>query len=171
MTVNEDFATWLRAQLDSEARTATEALPEMGDPAVYPDYRTYDVPSAVDQHIALWGPARVLAEIDVKRQILDLHRNGGGGRRDPRRGLISFDWHVDVCTECDSEWPFGIFPNGEYGYLPIWGDPPYTMVSHGTYRYLDPDAYGEPTMWPCRTLRMLALSYAGCPGWREEWRP
>lgn len=33
----------------------------------------------------------------------------------------------------------------------------------------DPFLIGEP--WPCSTLRLLALAYAGEPGYRAEWLP
>jgi dienelactone hydrolase len=33
------------------------------------------------------------------------------------------------------------------------------------------DHHADPTPAPCRTLRLLALPYAGEPGYREDWRP
>ena len=33
------------------------------------------------------------------------------------------------------------------------------------------DATGKYPEYPCTTLRLLALPYAGRPGYREEWRP
>ena len=30
---------------------------------------------------------------------------------------------------------------------------------------------GQRVPVPCPTLRLLALPYAGCPGYRDEWRP
>jgi hypothetical protein len=77
------------------------------------------------RHIAEHDPARVLREIDAKRQLVELHHpeliEVTNADRDERSGY----W----CFECDSE-PF-----------------------------------------PCRTLRLLALPYAGRPGYREAWRP
>ncbi|WP_318203017.1 DUF6221 family protein [Streptomyces sp. SCL15-4] len=33
------------------------------------------------------------------------------------------------------------------------------------------DVRGEEPFYPCATVRLLALPYAGRPGYREEWRP
>jgi hypothetical protein len=33
------------------------------------------------------------------------------------------------------------------------------------------EPYEYPTEWPCPTLRLLALPYAGRPGFRPEWQP
>lgn len=70
-------------------------------------------------HIAHWNPARVLAEVEVKRQLLTVHKHNLPG------------W----CSTCD-------VPGDVRGNI------------HG-----------------CATLRLLALSYAGHPDYREEWRP
>jgi hypothetical protein len=75
----------------------------------------------VAAHITEWDPARVLREIDAKRQIAEQHRPVGYG---------------NVCLSyCHTRTP------------------------------------SEPQTWPCLTLRLLALPYAGRPGYREEWRP
>lgn len=66
------------------------------------------------RHIARWDPARVLAECEAKRRIVERHHAAG------RSGL---------CDECHAQ------------------------------------------VWPCPTLRALALPYADHPEFREEWRP
>jgi hypothetical protein len=80
----------------------------------------------VGQHIAAWDPARVLREIEAKRQLLDEHQDVNDGS----------------CGTC---------VDGQWGY-----------PTHGG---------SSPQLFPCRTLRLLALPYADRPGYREEWRP
>lgn len=36
---------------------------------------------------------------------------------------------------------------------------------------VDPDGHTEWMHWPCDTILLLALPYAGHPDYREEWRP
>lgn len=67
----EDLVQWLRAQLDEDERTA-RACPgdgewEARDIAVY----GADLSPEVRAHMAAHDPARVLREIDAKRQLLD----------------------------------------------------------------------------------------------------
>ncbi|HEY3261295.1 MAG TPA: DUF6221 family protein [Pseudonocardiaceae bacterium] len=90
-----DLITWLRAQLDDDERV-TQACAEVypapwdmsdrGHTALVradePDFRIVaelEQSSAIDgwlgerlEHIARWDPARVLAEVDAKRRILDM---------------------------------------------------------------------------------------------------
>jgi len=33
------------------------------------------------------------------------------------------------------------------------------------------EPYEYPVDWPCGTLKLLALTYADHPGFRDEWRP
>jgi hypothetical protein len=133
----DDLVTWLRAQLDEDERVAREAdsgrwLPE--DKGITFEYRADDFHGGEAQarlvadtranqwHIANWDPARVLAEVEAKRRILDLH-------------------HV---TEFESE-------------------PDHDPMGAGCAECGHFD-------WPCETIRLLALPYAGRDGWREEWR-
>lgn len=74
-------------------------------------------------HIARHGPARVLAEVAAKKQILDEH--------------------ICPCPEPDC---------GDCG------------ACSGEH-------HADPTTAPCRTVRLLALTYADHPDYREEWRP
>lgn len=65
MSAVDELITWLRAQLDDDERVARAAWPDC----------TPDDPRASDEdirHIARWDPARVLAEVEAKRRILDL---------------------------------------------------------------------------------------------------
>jgi hypothetical protein len=78
----DDLIAWLRAQLDDDERVAREAGDDAmtwhpGAEAVYDDLRTLAVAPFGGtlheaQHIARWDPARVLAEVDAKRRILDM---------------------------------------------------------------------------------------------------
>ncbi len=90
MTGVEDLVQWLPAQLDQEEQTARNAMEhgngewtfvdtQGGDHKVvdsggYTITGHYDVdaqPWFAEPHIAEWDPARVLREIDAKRQLLD----------------------------------------------------------------------------------------------------
>ncbi|MVO84166.1 hypothetical protein GPA10_05115 [Streptomyces sp. p1417] len=143
----DDLVRWLGEQLDVDTEAARAAMVTLGDVEWYvtqdSDVGQYSVRSeptcravarvsridgdsgeraavldgrAAAEHIATWGPARVLREIDAKRRILAEHALNG--------------W---ACTTCD---------NGEV-----------------------------EQVFPCPTLRLLALPYADRPGYREEWRP
>lgn len=91
---------WLRAQLDADEATARAATPGPwewddqgdgcgvfstdpgdGDAVVFSHYGIDDgvSPSEADAaHIAPWDPARVLAEVAAKREILALHHEYRG---------------------------------------------------------------------------------------------
>lgn len=162
----DDLVQWLRAQLDDDERTARavrvppdwhqgpgddpewtdEELVCMWPPEFHTPYErdkhwrglTVEGPELA-AHIALHDPARVLREIDAKRQLLDLHpyavlrKNVGErwkGDPDPR-----FD--RTFCATC----------------------------------HVDDGCIQDNDGRPCETLRLLALPYAGRPGFRDEWRP
>lgn len=48
------------------------------------------------------------------------------------------------------------------------GEPPQLLAS--TCRTCH-DADGQPTVWPCYTLRVLASEWSHHPDYRSEWRP
>jgi len=77
---------------------------------------------ADDQACDCDGPARVLAECEAKRRIVERHggTNWGAAPGDP---------YPMMCDEC------------------------------------------QDALWPCPTLRLLALPYADHPDYDEEWRP
>ncbi|WP_422744313.1 DUF6221 family protein [Micromonospora sp. WMMD754] len=58
----DDLVTWMRQQLDDDERAARAWLP-LGNPA-----------AADREHIARHDPARVLAEVDAKRRVIDVLR-------------------------------------------------------------------------------------------------
>ena len=68
----DEFVAWLHAQLDEDDRIAREADAELS--AVFTRIGSFDPEMAADErHIMLHRPARVLHEIEAKRQILDLY--------------------------------------------------------------------------------------------------
>lgn len=145
----ESLVEWLSARLDEDERDALCATFCDPEDSASGDFTEWHVdapnpkwPVAVNvangtaivaagyngayEHIARWDPARVLAEVAAKRDILDVHHNMNDGD----------------CAVC---------VRGEWGYPTNGGS--------------------IPAPWPCMTIKLLALPYAGRDGWREEWRP
>ena len=110
------------------------------DPGAGASFNTND--RDIANHIARWDPARVLAECESKRRIVELHRPSAEGYEDdgPQEACLLCQWDVD----CD-------------------------MVRYD-HQYPD-HARNHARWWPCDTLRLLAVPYADRPGYREEWRP
>jgi hypothetical protein len=78
----DDLVTWLRAQLDEDERVAQAAGSRYETPASAPAILAgFNAGPQVVEFAQLWTPARVLAEVDAKRRLLDLHdpyaRRGG----------------------------------------------------------------------------------------------
>lgn len=130
----DDLVTWLRAQLDEDERVAL-VVPEnarvwtLDGGTIHAGHPTDEVVDWVHydgawEHIARHDPARVLAEVDAKRRILDEHA--------PEKHPTGM--RCSVCAE------------GPY-YDATWYDA------------------------PCPTVRLIALPYAGRPGYRDEWKP
>jgi len=134
-----DLASWLRVQFDEEQRLAERAIKASGgriwtadengifpqdDPSNHPGAFLADAYGCTDPgygfHIARWDPARVLAEIDAKRRILDLHTGG--------HECSGYD-HQGEIDRCRYYHDFEI----------------------------------------CSTVRLVAVPYAGRPGWQEQW--
>jgi hypothetical protein len=105
----DDLVTWLRAQLDDDERVARAAdsgrwLPE--DKGITFEYRADDFHDGEAQarlvadtranqwHIARWDPARVLAEVDAKRRILDRYEDALARQQDPEHSQVAA--HVQV---------------------------------------------------------------------------
>jgi hypothetical protein len=148
----DELLAFLRAQLDEDERVARETAGhgsttwkaglhrwrgriEADDAALI--VRDVDLVDA--EHIARWDPARVLAEVEAKRRVLDLHNPQPTG-------------YVD-----------GVYTHGETGQLQCEHCAEQCHSGSGMSRDM-PDA-----PWPCPTVRLLAQPYAGRPGWREEW--
>jgi hypothetical protein len=79
----DELITWLRAQLDDDERVAREAgddslrwRSEGPERNLVDEIRTiaiapYEGELHEAEHIARWDPARVLAEVEAKRRVLD----------------------------------------------------------------------------------------------------
>lgn len=112
----EDLVTWLRAAYDDVEQVAQEAIREHSDPTgrwrlggdggddVLPDDPTGNDWVAVGPfggglghgtaaHIVRWDPARVLAEVEAKRRILDEVKP----QIDSMDGQIESEWGSGVC--------------------------------------------------------------------------
>lgn len=110
----DDLVTWLRAQLDEDERVARGAIDpkHRGDWAWRKDSRSTvrerdGVPIGpesrgveIGPHIARWNPARVLREVESKRQILDQH---------PRELGVAYE----ACGRCHSEGNIEVLWDGE----------------------------------------------------------
>jgi hypothetical protein len=127
----QDPVQWLRAQLGEDERVAREAAPGpwRQDPErvdlLTSDEQGYvvDCSGAREartnaEHIARHDPARVLREVDAKRQLLAIHR-------------------------------------------PYVAEPDQACLG----------CAGGIEFERCPVVRLLALPYAGRPGYREDWRP
>ena len=171
MPVMDDLVTWLTAQLDDDERVARAATagPWRHSPdkhwrkpgtawfeeAVFAGAtgasatcvagtgETGDRQSMADaEHIARHDPARVLRDVEVKRQILDIH------------GIIwrSIGWlerDGDVLDEAYEELPVCVA----------------CVAKHSSFPTRDAVPVG-----PCRYVRLLASPYSDRPGYREEWK-
>lgn len=130
----DDLVAFLRARLDEDEAAARAAsagpwVQQVGYISGGPDGRVHVAQQAQAwnaDHIARHDPARVLAEIDAKRRIVDLHA--------PARPR-ALPHREPGCLTCTT--------------AQVWDT-----------------AAGEAT---CETLRLLALPYAGHPGYRETW--
>jgi len=89
--VSSDLTSWLRAQLDEDEQLAREASPspwtfheQSGRGEVWADITAADGSAVCDtesgalgppletaRHLFRWQPARILAEVEAKRRILD----------------------------------------------------------------------------------------------------
>ncbi|MEV8523155.1 DUF6221 family protein [Streptomyces sp. NPDC052000] len=113
-----------------------------------------DVDAEVLPFVLRHDPARVLADVEAKRELVKLHT--------PEWDIV--EWPHDqtgkgraqVCRSCANRdidgWQNWRPAFGGADTLPEGVKPPYILA-------------------PCATLRLLSLPYADHPGYREEWRP
>lgn len=118
----DDLVQFLRARLDEDEQIATRAVSPVSDcpPSpkwnallesvrrgweIFTDQRRLVVASVGEsdaRHIARHDPARVLAEVDAKRQILDLH--APEDTADPFDGCRTCSWR-DYMDVLHVRWP------------------------------------------------------------------
>jgi hypothetical protein len=141
-----DLAEFLLARIALDEEFARNATESVGDGTWSVSYDNDRVPMLstagsiigrriiqhVARHAARFDPARVLAECDAQRQIIEKHI-------DP-----TDSWDCPTCAR----------PEG------------FSEDADGNREYSR-----SAVTAPCPTLRLLALPYAGHPGYREEWRP
>lgn len=143
----DELVEWVRAQLDEDERLARRAAELCGchPPALSWSFRDGDEP----------GDGRILVvddpHPDLKRKIgrrwnssyEGLHMAEHIVRHDPARVLREIDAKRRILAEhALNGWVCTTCDNGEV-----------------------------EQVFPCPTLRLLALPYADQPGYREEWRP
>ncbi|MGW6416030.1 DUF6221 family protein [Streptomyces sp. NPDC055055] len=147
----DDLIAFLRARLDEDEQTARAAKPgpwhtDGGD--VYARDRTDAVVGHTDsaEHIARHNPARVMAEVYSKRQLLD----SSAAACAPACGSVgrhSFD------RTCALRW-MG----------------PVEEADGGQWVRDDTGArFAAPPVTPEWVFRVLALPYAGHPDYRSTW--
>jgi hypothetical protein len=98
----DELVPWLRAQLDDDERVAREANPELGAVRSFLELITPEV-EADEAHIVRWDPPRVLAEVEAKRRILDLHAESDFPY-DPDDGPGDYSWAAK-CMTCYGDDP------------------------------------------------------------------
>ena len=104
-----------------------------------------DEQEEVDLHfIADNDPEFVLADVAAKRQIIHEHLDDGMWKHAEDGSLVRAGPLGDRCSSCLDDGPLAAEAGNEFA---------------------------EMRPYPCRTLRLLALPYAGHPDYREEWKP
>jgi hypothetical protein len=114
MTVTADLLAFLKARLDEDEGVAKGL---MGLPATSTASRTST--ASADQPRSLWqrfNPARVLAEVEMKRRVLDRHPGAIDGNECPGCGCDSYGAWVtgpgQLCPEqIDMALPFTDHPD------------------------------------------------------------
>jgi hypothetical protein len=125
-----DLITWLRAQLD-EDELGAQAAAAFKAGASWTAHRYQEIPGVAvahsgsqAEHIARHDPARVLAEVDAKRRIIERHTPHEMGNC---RNCEAPHWGVKVCNHCYGQaWPCPdvldvVVPHADRpGYRPEW---------------------------------------------------
>ncbi len=161
----DELITFLRARLDEDERTAHKTAALCGCHPEAPSWSFDD--KATDGRIIVDNDPHP----DIKRR---LGRRWNGtyegmfaavhvARHDPARVLRDVKAKREIVDEHQPANPDAVPREGEPG----WPDRPWFYCK--TCGSGEANEY--PTTWPCRTLRLLALPYAGQPAYRAEWRP
>lgn len=104
----QDLIDWLRDRLDDDEETARVAAAltrspwaNIGSTVIcadrFPVVSHGDGEQATAEHIALWDPARVLAEVAAKRRILDRHSKSDFPADSDELGGYKWQAHCDHC--------------------------------------------------------------------------
>jgi hypothetical protein len=138
----DDLVEWLRAQLDEDERVAQDALKRATTTRRWIGGEwVEDVVQPPEWRRSVWEPARVLREIDAKRQLLaDLSAE--------QHEVVDDCWYT--CAAATDERDGG-------------------ETCDDTRRGGPCDCGRDKRV--ARRLRLFALPYADRPGYREEWRP
>ncbi|NED75367.1 hypothetical protein G3I51_24190 [Streptomyces sp. SID9944] len=136
-----DLPEWLRTQLDTDEQIARAATPGPWEQSGIGEYG--------------WGVSFGRAGAGVEAEDSDQGRADADhiATHDPARVLREIDAKRHLLDEHQdvNDGSCGTCVDGQWGY-----------PTHGG---------SSPQRFPCRTLRLLALSYADRPGYRDEWRP
>jgi len=139
----DDLLTWLRAQLDAVEKVAQAAARDAGGPewSAGDENLSESVSLADAGSYVAAGPYGYLSW-ELRQHIAD---------NDPAFVLTD----VEAKRQIIEAHPAGRDHPEAADYClecgPFWRD-------------------GKAHGYPCETLRLLALPFAGRPGWREEWR-
>ena len=138
--MSSDLIAFLNARIEEDEQAARAATPgpwaALDGGVMSIDDESWPVTSTETDrergdrvHIARHDPARVLADVETKRRIIEEHLPWSGKQNDD--GVY--------CSTCVG------YPIDSRGHIGV--------------------------TWPCPTLRLLALPYAGHEGYRAEWAP
>jgi hypothetical protein len=92
--VTDDLVTFLKAHLDADERAAQRVRHAYDDEGFW-------APPAVVNAFALVDPARVLAEVQAKRRIIELHE----GEQMTTRDGDGEEWEDLLCGRCLQHFP------------------------------------------------------------------
>lgn len=153
-----DLVAWLRAQLDEDERLANEAA---NAPPIQFFLARQAGKEISSRFLHAHSPARVLAEVEAKRRILDVHEHS------PKAEVVWIEQKPgpqisrsgDITT---TMWPTAVEPGR-------WQETGRTL--YGCDQCESDSHYDIEYRGWCETVRLLAQPYADRPGYDEAWRP
>jgi hypothetical protein len=149
-----EFLPWLRARLDEDEQVARAALQHENVPGVW---NAIGSGTKDDHDLSYWAVHQVAVPRWSEPSARDLMTHIA--RHDPARVLAEV---AATRRIVDEHGPYGGGPAGRT-------DP----TACGVCVDWDEAGYDgpPPATAPCLTLRLLALSYADHPDYRDDWRP
>lgn len=140
MTERPSLVEFLEACIDKDEKEAERAR-DYAEASMYVDKDLWVV-TGMDNAVGVdYDPARVLAECEAKRRIIELHGHPEGSCWEMHRGIYGPGW-----------------PEGSYA----------TEGQPWAHPCLEPP---EVHPGPCETLQLLALPYASHPDFDPGWAP